>query len=205
MKKLFTTLLCAMLTLCAFAQLECSDENVNTHLKFKGIPIDGAPSEFARQLGICGFVGCHYTNTSNGDKYVCYKGFFAGYKDCKIAIKSSNASDNLVCEIVVILPQEHSRKALYNTYFSLKEMLTRKYGEPTSIKERGKRPKWRNSDYDKFSEITQKHNQYYSVFSSTKDGVGTIHLEIKDYGYIGIHYEDLENSSKKEEQVLNDL
>lgn len=203
MKKLLTTLLCAMLTLCAFAQSESeSNENVNTHLKFKGIPIDGTPSEFARQLSRNGFV---YEETIGGAQR--YKGSFAGYDNCDVGVKSANS---LVYEVIVIFPKEYTWNHLYGTYSSLKKMLTSKYGEPLKSKEEFENtPSYRNiaDDNDKYKEVKDNHCNYYAIFFSTPDesGPGSIQIEIKSSGRVGIHYEDYENASKMMDSAMNDL
>ena len=203
MKKLLTTILCAMLTFCAFAQSESdSNESVNTHLKFKGIPIDGTPYEFFRQLSRNGF---EYETESEG--ILWYKGAFAGYNNCEVAVKYLN---NLVYEVVACFPKDYTWDHLYGTYSSLKEMLTKKYGEPWWSKEEFENtPSYRNIEdgNDKYKEVKDGHCCYYASFYSTANegGCGYIHIEIKSSGRVGIHYKDLENVSKKEEQALNDL
>ncbi len=209
MKKLLITLLCAMLTLVTFAQTEetsneqqpIAEEDIDIkHLTFKGIPIDGTPTEFARELSSNGF-----TYSYEHDGILWYKGFFAGYNGCEIAIKSSN---NLVYEIVVIFPKDYSWGHLYSTYSSLKDMLTMKYGEPTSVTEEFvNTPIYMDmsDDNDRFSEVKDNHCRYYASFTSTKDGIGSIHLEIKSSGCVGLHYTDLINSVSKEFSAIGDL
>ncbi len=176
------------------------DEIENQHLTFKGIPIDGSPSEFGKELSLNGF-----TYSYKYDGVLFYKGFFAGYNGCEIAIKSSN---NTVYEIVVIFPKVYSWRQLYNTYSSLKSMLTMKYGEPISVTEEFvNTPIYMDmsDDNDRFSEVKDNHCRYFSNFQSTKDGVGNIQLEIKATGCVGLHYTDFINSIFKEVSAIGDL
>lgn len=193
----------------AYAQTEITNEPSYSveeeeieikHLTFKGIPINGKPSEFGKELSLNGFSYAY-----EYDGVLWYKGFFAGHNGCEIAIKSSN---DIVYEIVVIFPKEYSWRHLYNTYSSLKDMLTMKYGKPTSVTEEFvNTPIYMDmsDDNDRFSEVKDNHCRYFSSFQSTKDGIGNIQLEIKSSGCVGLHYTDLINSLSKEFSAIGDL
>ena len=207
MKRLLSTILCAIIAISAFAQSEATNQPLSEeenfeikHLAFKGIPIDGTPSEFGQKLKSSGFT---YSYEYDGIPW--YKGSFAGYSGCEIAVKSSN---NLVYEVVVIFPKDYSWGHLYTTYSSLKNMLVTKYGEPTSISEEFvNTPIYRDltDDNDKFYEVKDNHCKYYAGFSTAEDGLGLIQLEIKSSGCVGLHYMDLINSFSKESAAINDL
>ena len=198
MKRLVLMLICLFVIGSSFAQT--SETAVEQHLKFKGIPIDGAPSEFGSKLKASGFV---YDETLSGNPW--YKGSFAGYYDCNICVKVHN---NMVYEVVALLPHSYSWNHLYNAYSSLKKMLTAKYGEPWLNEEKFENtPSYVNldDDKDKFREVKNGHCKYVAAFTSLKDGLGSIVLEIKDSGRIGLHYEDWTNSQKKNSSAINDL
>lgn len=194
MRKLFTTLVCLFVACGSFAQ------NTEQHLKFKGIPIDGTPSEFGAKLKASGFK---YVEDVSGIQW--YEGNFAGYNNCNVAVKSTN---NLVYEVVVLFPEDYSWNRLNNTYSSLKEMLTTKYGSPESSIEKFKNtPSYVNidDDNDKYREIGYGRCVYGSTFVSLVDGLGTIGLEIKKTHCVGLHYHDYLNEKKKESAAINDL
>lgn len=208
MKKLFTTLFCALLSTAIFAQSGTTNESEPItneesieikHLSFKGIPIDGSPEEFGKALSRNGFTyNYEYNNI------LFYKGSFAGYNGCDIAIKSSN---NIVYEVVVLFPENYSWSHLYNNYSNIKTMLRVKYGEPTIEQEEFvNTPIFINlDDNDKFYEVKDGHCTYVASFTSSTDGLGNIYIEIKSTGRVGLHYEDFMNSLSKEMSALEDL
>lgn len=167
------------------------------HLTFKGIPIDGTPKEFGSKLTANGF---EYQYDYDG--VLWYEGPFAGYNNCKVAVKSSN---NLVYEVVVIFPTAYSWNALYSTYISLKNMLTQKYGDPYNSKEEFiNTPSYidLDDDNDKFYEVGDGHCSYGAIFFTAQ---GTVALEIKQSKCVGIHYEDAHNIAVKESAAIDDL
>lgn len=169
------------------------------HLTFKGIPIDGTPQEFGRKLEDVGFV---YDNKNQG-VYWYKDGSFAGYHDCQVAIKSYN---NLVYEIVVILPEQYKWNHLYGDYSTLVSQLTDKYGEPIYQQEEFvSTPSYVDieDDNDKYSEVIDNHCKYHTGFYARLRG--TIHIEIKSSGCVGIHYTDAWNEMTKDKAVEEDL
>ena len=199
MKKLFLTLVCLLAICSSFAQ-NTEQAVVERHLKFKGIPIDGTPSEFSSKLKENGFA---YKETYISGASV-YNGSFAGYNNCDVIVKSTN---NLVYEVVVIFPKDYTWNQLNNTYSSLKEMLTTKYGNPEGEETFKNTPSYVNinDDNDKYREVGYGRCVYYSSFTSLVDGVGIIWLEIKKSCSVGLHYIDYYNERKKESAAINDL
>ena len=198
MKKLLLLLLCSIAICSSYAQTD--ETNIEQHLKFKGIPIDGTPSEFGEKLKASGFV---YDTTLVGNPW--YKGSFAGYYNCDICVKVHN---NMVYEVAALLPQNYSWDHLYNSYSTLKEMLTTKYGEPWLNEEKFENtPPYVNieDDNEKFREVKKGNCKYSAAYTSLKDGLGIIVIEIKDSGRIGLYYEDFTNSKKKQSSAINDL
>lgn len=188
MRKLLLIFVSLFLACISFAQ---SNEVTSvSHLKFKGIPINGTPDEFGAKLQQAGFS--FYFQIDDGSKW--YKGNFAGYNNCDVVVK---ANGELVYEIVVLFPEDYSWGQLYNTYSSIKDMLTTKYGEPLFCKEKFENtPSYINidDDNDKFSEVKDNHCRYYTAFATMKDGLGNIYLEIKSTGRVGLHYTDFLNN-----------
>ena len=197
MKKLFLTLICLFAVCVSYAQTD--NAVAERHLKFKGIPIDGTPSEFGTKLKEAGFS---YVKIVNGTRW--YNGPFAGYNNCDVAVKANN---NLVYEVVVIFPKDYSWWQLYNTYSSLKDMLSTKYGKPECREEFENTPSYKdiNDDNVKYSEVSYGRCFYCSSFISLVDGLGSIALEIKNSCRVGLHYTDYYNEKKKESSAINDL
>ncbi len=198
MKKLLLTLMCLFAVCASFAQ-NAEPTSTEQHLKFKGIPIDGTPSEFGSKLQNAGFS---YSYKDEGTYY--YNGSFAGYDNCKIIVKSAG---NLVYEVVAIFPKDYSWAHLHNKYSSLKEMLTSKYGTPECKEVFENTPSYVNinDDNNKYREVGYNRCNYYSVFTSLIDGMGTIVMEIKSAHCVGIHYIDFYNEQKKKSSAINDL
>ena len=197
MKKLFLTLICLFAVCVSYAQTD--NAVAERHLKFKGIPIDGTPSEFGTKLKEAGFF---YVEIIDGTRW--YNGPFAGYNNCDVAVKANN---NLVYEVVVIFPKDYSWSQLYNTYSSLKDMLSTKYGKPEFKEAFENTPSYKdiNDDNVKYSEVSYGRCSYWSSFISLVDGLGIIALEIKDSCRVGLHYTDYYNVKKKESAAINDL
>ena len=197
MKKLLLTTMC-LFAIC-FSYAQTNETNTEQHLKFKGIPIDGTPSEFGAKLKANGFI---YDETLDGNSW--YKGSFAGYNNCDVVVKSTN---NLVYEVVVLFPKDYSWNQLNNTYSSLKEMLTTKYGNPESIEKFENTPSYVNieDDNNKYREVGFNRCVYHSSFCSLVDGFGIIGLEIKSTCRVGLHYNDYYNEKKKKSTAINDL
>ena len=212
MKKIIVFLLSVFIVSSVFAQTNgvegeaTSTEPVvaeREHLTFKGIPIDGTPQEFGRKLEEVGF---EYDFKNQGSYW--YKGgSFAGYNDCTVIVK---AYDNLVYEIVAILPTKYKWSHLYNDYSTLVSSLKSKYGDPISqVEEFVNTPSYidLDDDNDKYHEVKNDHCIYYCTFRDVPgwDYKGTIHIEIKSSGCVGLHYTDWYNDYLKRKAVNNDL
>lgn len=213
MKKILLSLLCIFSVFTLFAQTvetEATAEPTSSteassverqHLTFKGIPIDGTPEEFGRKLETLGF---EYDCKSQG-VYWYRGGSFAGYSDCEVAVK---AYDNLVYEVVAILPTQYRWNHLYNDYCTLVSSLKKKYGEPYYSKEEFvSTPSYidLDDDNDKYSEVKVGHCKYYTGFSVGYGLTGRVHIEIKASGCVGLYYTDSYNEYLKARAVENDL
>lgn len=191
MKKLFTTLLCAMLTLCAFAQSE--------HLTFKGVPIDGTLSEYVDKMRDAGF---HYIGKQDG--VAVLSGDFAGYRGCLVGVSTLKSLD-VVNMIGVIFPEADDWSTLNNTYERLKSMLTQKYGRYDDCVEefQGFAPR---NDGDRLHKLKFDSCTWYTVFRTDK---GNIELSIDHNGtsscFVKLQYFDGINTNAVEQQAMNDL
>lgn len=118
MRKIILLLCCAIISSITFAQTE------SEHLTFKGIPIDGSLDSFVQKLKTQNLT---YIGKENG--VAIFMGEFAAYKDCTIGIVSLKQKD-LVCKAAVTFPSCETWSSLSDNYFTIKDMLSQKYGEP---------------------------------------------------------------------------
>ncbi len=101
------------------------------HLKFKNVPIDGTLDKFVERMERNGFKKAR----GNSEGKATLVGDFAGFKDCKVYVETLQNQD-LVSRITVCFPDQKQWEYLYGDYTTLKEMLTTKYGKPTSCVEK---------------------------------------------------------------------
>lgn len=174
----------------------------STHLKFKGVPIDGTKKEFVKRMTRKGMRYCGM----QGD-IVKLQSDFSGFKDCIIYVTTLDNKD-LVSSIYVSFPKQDSWKGLYDDYKFLKDNLTKKYGKPASCVENFEYtyfpPK---DDYDKMHAVGMNRCNYKTVFSTEK---GDIILSIinDEYPYekhVGLVYKDKENSKVIKDVIMDDL
>ena len=213
MKKILLSLFCTFSVFSLFAQAvetEVAVEPTSStetssverqHLTFKGIPIDGTPEEFGAKLIELGF---DYSRKSQGS-YWYEGGSFAGFHDCEVIVK---AYDNLVYEVVAILPTRYKWSHLYDDYSSLVYSLKRKYGEPIYKNEEFvSTPSYIDleDDNDKIFEVKNNHCNYGSIFRVNDGLIGDITIEIKSSCCVGIYYKDTYNEFLKIQSVNNDL
>ena len=191
MKKLLTSLLCAIISISVFAQTE--------HLTFKGVPIDGTLDEYIGKMEEAGFS---YLGKQDG--MALLSGDFAGYRGCIIGVNTLKSLD-IVNMIGVIFPEADDWGTLTNTYEHLKAMLTQKYGKYNDCVEefQGYEPDNNGSRLHalKFDRCT-----WYTIFRTAK---GNIELSIDHNGvsscYVMLRYFDKINTNAVEQQAMNDL
>ena len=164
MNKILTSLVFAFIAICSFAQIQSSD-----HLLFKGVPIDGTLNEYVSKMKQNGFT---LTDTENG--IAMLMGDFAAYKNCIVGVATLKQKD-LVSKITVIFPESDTWSLLSFNYFSLKEMLTQKYGKPSECVEKFQSNYGQDDDNFKMQQIKMSRCKYFTTFESEK---GTIHLSI---------------------------
>lgn len=179
-------------------QLEKEDTNVNgSHLTFKGVPIDGTLKNFVRRMEKAGFY-------HDGDKggAAMLTGDFAGYKGCTVIVSTLDQKD-LVSHITVWFPQRETWGDLSGDYFSLKKLLTQKYGTPSACTEKFQ-SSFVNDDSSKMHAVEFDRCRYSTTFKSSK---GTIKLSIAhNYDcYVELRYFDKINSGIITNEALKDL
>lgn len=196
MKRSFLIIVSIMLAITTFAQNAQESE----HLSFKGVPIDGSLKAYTEAMKSAGFT---YLGTENGTSLL--QGDFASYRNCTIGVSTLKKLD-LVSTIGVIFPDQDTWSGLYSNYAFLKDMLTKKYGNPSDEIER----------FDSYSEPTDDNYRmtlvqidkckYCTIFSTPK---GDIELSIRHSGvsscFILLKYYDKINTNVVREDAMNDL
>lgn len=186
---LVSVLTIALLSISAFAQEE------SQHLTFKGVPIDGTLEQFVAQMNQKGFVG---HARESGFAYL--KGDFAGYKGCFVQVSTLRSHDS-VSSIEVQFPAI-GWSAAETCYSRLKGMLTTKYGEPSSVKEKFERSFASRDDDGKEWELLEGRATYETIFKTDK---GEITLKINRACRVVLIYFDKINSDAFDAAALADL
>jgi len=193
MKKIIISLFFVFAATISFAQTQSSD-----HLTFKGVPIDGKLSEYVSKMKQNGFT---HISTENG--VAILSGAFAGYEDCIIYILSQN---NLVYAVGVRFSDKDNWFTLSTNYFSLKEMLTEKYEEPSIVEEKFDSDSEPRDDGSKMNEVRMDRCKYSATYFIEQ---GQIILSIKNIGvshcYVQLVYTDIINKKIVDKGARNDL
>ena len=173
----------------------------NNHLTFKGIPITGTLENFAQKMEAKGFRKIDSDKTC-----VVLEGEFAGYSGCKIcAFRIPNR--NIVSGVAVSVPEKDSWANLEEDYNQFKNMLTNKYGEPTSHSETFKEGASTFNDEAKMSSLKEGNCDYWAEW---KVDNGDIKVKIDfisdiDKGYISLIYFDKINDALADKAFKDDL
>lgn len=190
MKKILALMFSCMLTLTVSAQ---------EHLTFKGIPIDGALTEFVNKLQDIGFN----VNSSSSD-FAQIKGEFSG-RICEIYILASPIS-NTTCQVSVILEESDNWFDIRTTYDDYKKLLTSKYGTGRSI-ENFVSPYYEGDGYE-MTAIRKNKCQFFTRYELPNGNVVLGAASIKD-GSVVLMYTDKINYelAEREEssQQIGDL
>ena len=183
------------------AKNECVASLRNSHLKFKGVPIDGTLETFVK-----GMINVGFKLNSMENREANLSGDFAGFKDCEVYVFTLH-NKNLVSRILVEFQNQDQWKYLLSDYTELKEMLTEKYGKPSSCIE--KCPKnydgREESDNWKLFYLRSGECKYTSTFSSPK---GEVILSMEHgslYYFVSLIYKDKINSEDVKKHAIEDL
>lgn len=189
MRRLFTTFISLIFATAIFAQ--------ESHLKFKGVPINGSLTEFVNKIKSAGF-----THLGTEDGIAVLEGDFAGYKKCTVGVYTIKPL-NIVSMIGVIFNSRENWTDLESDYNLLKEMLTEKYGAPSQVIEEFEHSTI--DDDDKLFELQMNRCTWASLF---KTDLGEIELLIHHQDFqtnVILRYRDKANTEKVRQQALNDL
>ena len=169
-----------------------------SHMKFKGIPMEGNLQSFTAKLKTKG-----YTPVGIKDGVSLLKGEFAGYKNCTVGAIADKSG--MICKVSVIFPNMDKWGDLEQCYESYKSMLTEKYGKPVEYEEYFS-DGYNGDASEKMYGVKFDKYKYYSVFSCEE---GDIRLEISHNGvsscYVMLSYFDNANQDKLRKQIMDDL
>jgi hypothetical protein len=194
MKKILTSLITSFIALSSFSQIQSS-----VHLSFRGIPIDGTLNEYVSKMKQNGF-----TNIGMEDGIATLTGDFAAYKNCIVVVATLKQKD-LVSKISVIFPEYNTWSLLSSNYFSLKELLTEKYGNPLESVEKFDSDTNPDNDNSKMFQVKMNNCKYYTTFETEK---GSIQLSIENHKmtcYAMLSYFDKINSDIIKAKAIDDL
>ena len=180
-----------LLPITVFAQSE--------HLAFKGIPIDGTLRQFTALLTQKGF-----TKIGSEKGVSMLVGDFAGYKDCSVIVSTMEKQD-LVYMVAVKFPNLDTWSLLESNYTKLKNMLTQKYGNPSSCVEKFQH-NYVNDDSERLFELQMDRCEYKTVFDTEKGKIAlTICNERFSSCYVLLGYVDGINGAIMNDAAMDDL
>lgn len=196
MKKVIISLSIVLVTIIPLVQAQV----LSNHLIFKGIPIDGTLNEYVSKMEKSGF-----THIGTEDRVALLKGDFASYKNSIIEVSTRKQKD-LVSEITVIFPEHDTWSSLSDNYLSLKEMLTKKYGKPSTCIEKFQSSLPPADDQKKLYEVQFDRCKYQTSYKTEN---GHIHLSIdSDQAarcFVRLIYKDKINNDIVKVEAMNDL
>ncbi|MBQ7763524.1 MAG: hypothetical protein IJ382_08355 [Flavobacteriales bacterium] len=171
----------------------------NTHLTFKGIPIDGNVNDFAAGLSKKGFTQIRDLE----DNSILLEGRFADF-DAVIGLKATPKSKT-IWKVVVFIDKKYTSWGSIKTDFEkYKELYIKKYGKPSDDFHFFVPPYYEGDGHEMQALALDKCT--YAAFFELPEG--PISLQMKD-GFIVFGYEDGINAkimvSESEQSMLNDI
>ena len=170
------------------------------HLEFMGIPINGSISSFSVKLKNKGFALLQGNDQlpigTRG-----FKGVFAG-KECEMYV-FYNPKSKIVYQCRVFVDCEYNSAYAVNNFYYFKELLNKKYGDVALTS-------------DMMSDVECDEYEYSLIILEPPIEVGakvlgTIVVRLYEpgeysdsYGVV-ISYDDIDNSTKNEQDSINDL
>ena len=193
-----------------------------THLIFNNVPINGSLKNYVAQMEKKNFriyvkrdmfdlEGDEETKEQKEKreqkaKLEAYKegkatmvGDFADFKKCRLYVETL-ANKDLVYKIQVEFQYTSEWEKKKENYFHLKQLLTQKYGAPTSCTEKLKPESM--EDYDINNSFHKGRSKYETIYKTDK---GDITLYINKNSRIILEYLDKKNSELITEHALEEL
>lgn len=191
MKKVLLMIACMLIAINSFSQ--------SSHIEFKGIPLDGQLSDFVSKLQKQGFTFNKYLR----DYVVIMEGVFAG-KYATIYVLATPKS-KIVWKVSANYDEKESWSSLKSDYSDMKELYTKKYGDPNEHFEFFSKPYYEGDGYE-LQALKKEKCTYISFYNIP---FGNISVEITKFCKIQLSYEDEFNYKLKEKEeessVLNDI
>ena len=190
MKKILLSLMISLFAMTSYGQI--------SHMKFKGIPMEGTQSAFVKKLVEKGlsYVG------KEGNTAIL-EGEFATIKECTIVVERFSDRDQ-VSMVAVIFPEEDTWNGVAGCYFALKDMLKEKYGNPYCIEKFSDKDPVDN--FLRFHRLLRNECEYLSEFTCEN---GKIQLTMKKQDYNSasavLRYIDNANAIEKRQKMMDDL
>jgi hypothetical protein len=159
--------------------------------EFNGVPIDGDLTTFVAKLKAKGFTLKEYI-----DNGAIIKGK-VGTKDIDVYVFTTPKSKK-VFKLSVYFPERSTWSFLKSEYEELVDIVTNKYGEPTSSYSSFKKPYYEGDGYEMSAVQLEKCN-----FASywIKQNNLTLAVEISKWKQINITYENDKNMAIKKEEM----
>ena len=171
-------------------------QEVNSHLKFAGIEIDGSLATFRSKL-----IEKGYKPTDSHENIL--QGNFAGY-ECDIFIYCVEGAD-LVHMVIASTKPEESWDRLYIKYLSLVELYSKKYGSPSNSVNKFEYPFDGTTDMQ-MTAVKTDHAHFMTMWNTPN---GDIMISISKEGTIAIYYTDKINSAQhevlKEQRIIDEI
>lgn len=186
--------------------------NDDTHLIFNNVPINGTLKSYIAQMEKKGFKINGWANLTKEEeqeiKSEAYKngkavmvGDFADFKRCNLYVETLTNKD-LVYKIRVEFEYTSEWKELKENYTHLKQLLTKKYGTPTSCTEKIKVDSWNKEDNYSILHSFDEGSKYETLFKTDK---GDITLFINIHSKLSLEYLDKKNSKLITDHALDEL
>jgi hypothetical protein len=160
---------------------------------FDGVAIDGELS-----VAISKYKEKGYELISKEKEIAILKGTAAGKKINLFLVTTPKSK--IIYKAVVFLPVREDWQSLEDDYEKYKEIITNKYGKPTSSYKSFKDPYTEGDGYEMTAIITKKC-QYVTYWLDDKENTN-IAVEISDTKQIQITYENVKNSTIREKEKL---
>lgn len=183
--------------------LMCSSQvkpDSSAHLSFKGVPLDGTLDQYVIKMKSAGF-----THKGTADGIAMLEGDFAGYKQCVVVV-STLKQKNLVHKIGVFFPAKETWSTLSGNYFNLKELLTEKYGKPSTEVEKFETRVEPRDDMDRMYHTKLNRCKYYCTWQTDKGEIQlSIDQNITSGCFVKLEYLDKMNGASVRKQAIDDL
>lgn len=192
MRRLFALLAFMIIALASYAQ------DSSEYLTFKGVPIKGSMAEFCQKLKATGLT--YLGGKSNS---ALFEGDFTG-RHATIGVAATDDGGSIYA-VVVFFDSCGEWNSLVSTYDYMKNLYTRKYGEPSVLKEYN--PARIDSNVSLMAEVTNGTVVWASLWEVAG---GEIELSIEsasEYyeGMIMICYRDAQNEEAKMQDDLDEI